>query len=382
MKRFAIFFPQFYQVEVNDRAWGQGFTDWTLVATANAFNYWKRRAPSDGFYDLSRMSDIQARFEIAANAGLDGFGIYHYRFDDGPELDTVERYLRQSHLPDGFNYFFIWANEDWSRRWVDNDTKTLKSVSTAPSREQVAEHVSYIKPYMESVSYAKIADKPIFIIYRPDWFKEPAATLGLYRQEFERIGLNVSIGFFAKNVADLEYSELFDFCYIFEPRMFFNFRGFRKNRLAVNIYKKLLNTMPSEKGQWLSEHINRLSRRHSNQFSFGEFLTYFKSNERTRLIQSSRCLVQNILTAGWNNAPRYRQHFTQVDVPNSDQFSAMLEISFNDHGCTEDIPLLCNAWNEWSEGAAIEPCAYLGDTLLKDYLRPLEYTRKGKDIGR
>jgi hypothetical protein len=380
MKRYAIFFPQFHQVKVNDIAWGHGFTDWALVAAANAFNYWRRRAPACGFYDLSKMTDIGDRFDAAATAGLDGFGIYHYRFDDGPELDTVERYLHQFPTPAGFRYFFIWANEDWSKRWVDNDTKILKSVPTAPTREQVADHVRYLKPYMESESYTKMATKPMFVVYRPDWFKDPGATVRLYREEFERTGLSVSIGFFAKNVLDVEYSKIFDFCYIFEPRMFFNFQGFRRSITLVSIYRKLLSFMSSERGEWLSEHINRVSRKGSSKFSFEDFLSYFRLEERQQLINSLDCPVQNVLTAGWNNAPRYRDHSTQVDVPNLDQFSVMLKLSLRDRSCSEDIPLLCNAWNEWSEGAAIEPCAYLGDALLKSYIRLDEPEREEGSI--
>ncbi|WP_260703352.1 glycoside hydrolase family 99-like domain-containing protein [Edaphobacter flagellatus] len=372
MKRYAIFFPQFHQVKVNDLAWGHGFTDWALVAAANAFNNWIRRAPACGFYDLSKVDDIRDRLETAAAAGLDGFGIYHYRFDDGPELDAVERYLRQFPTPAGFNYFFIWANEDWSKRWVDNDTKILKSMPTELSREQVADHVAYLKPFMESEAYTKLANKPMFVIYRPDWFKDTATVVNLYRQEFERTGLNVSIGFFAKNTLDAEYSKLFDFCYIFEPRMFFNFQGLRKNVTLIGIYSRLLKLMPRERGEWLSEHINRFSRKRSNKFSFADFLSYFKSNERQQFIRSIDCPVQNILTAGWNNTPRYRQYFTQVDVPSAEQFSSMLNWSLGDRQYSEDIPLLCNAWNEWSEGAAIEPCAYLGDVLLKNYLESAE----------
>jgi hypothetical protein len=380
MKRYAIFFPQFHQVKINDIAWGQGFTDWSLVAAANAFNHWSRRAPASGFYDLSKVADVADRFETAIAAGLDGFGIYHYRFDDGPELGAVERYLRQASPPKGFNYFFIWANEDWSRRWVNNDTKILKSVPREPSREQVADHVRYLKPYMESESYTRIATKPIFVVYRPDWFKNAAATVGLYREEFESAGLDVSIGFFVKNVADVEYSRLFDFCYLFEPRLFFNFQGLRKKTFLVNTYKTLLSFMPSERGEWLSEYINRFSRRDSNKFSFEDFLLYFGSTDRQQVFESLMCPVQNVLTAGWNNAPRYRQHFTQVDVPRPDQFSVMLKMSLGDHRCSEDIPLLCNAWNEWSEGAAIEPCAYLGDALLRSYLRVYKLEREDESI--
>ena len=380
MKRYAIFFPQFHQVRVNDGAWGHGFTDWSLVATANAFDDWNRRAPASGFYDLSKTADVTDRFEIAAAAGLDGFGIYHYRFDDGPELDAVEKYLNAASLPKGFNYFFIWANEDWSRRWVNNDTKVLKSVPREPSQKQVADHVNYLKPYMESESYTRIATKPIFVVYRPDWFKNAAATVGLYREEFRRTGLDVSIGFFAKNVLDVEYSRLFDFCYLFEPRLFFNFQGLRRKTFLVNMYKALLRVIPSERGEWLSEYINRFSRKNSNKFSFEDFLLYFGSTDRRQVLESLNCPVQNVLTAGWNNAPRYRQHFTQVDVPRPEQFSVMLKVSLSDRRCSENIPLLCNAWNEWSEGAAIEPCAYLGDALLKSYLRVDKLEREDESI--
>jgi len=233
---------------------------------------------------------------------------------------------------------------------------------------------------MESGSYTRIATKPIFVVYRPDWFKNAAATVGLYREEFKRAGLDVSIGFFVKNVLDVEYSGLFDFCYIFEPRLFFNFQGLRRKTVLVNIYITLLRFMPPERGERLSEYINRLSRKGSNKFSFEDFLLYFGSTDRRQVLESLICPVQNVLTAGWNNAPRYRQHFTQVDVPRPDQFSVMLKMSLNDHRCSEDIPLLCNAWNEWSEGAAIEPCAYLGDALLKSYLRIDRLEREDEGI--
>src|SRR6266702_688379 len=141
MKRYAIFFPQYHQVHVNDEAWGYGFTDWALVSTANAFDYWKRRSPVAGFYDLAKTNDVAARFEEATKAGLDGFGIYHYWFEDGPELDAVERYLQHNNAPNNFGYFFIWANENWTKRWAGRDTEILKFVATSPSRDQIRDHV-------------------------------------------------------------------------------------------------------------------------------------------------------------------------------------------------------------------------------------------------
>jgi hypothetical protein len=369
MKRFAIFFPQFHKIKVNDEAWGFGFTDWSLVATANAFNFWNRRAPQSGFYDLSEIEVLQERFDAAAFAGLDGFGIYHYYFEDGPELDAVESGLRSIKLANNFSYFFIWANEDWSKRWAGKDTELLKTLSKKPSREQIRNHVAYLKPFMERDCYTKLHGRPMFIIYRPDFFEDPIVTLANYREEFELAGISPVFGFFLKNMSEVSYSNIFDFCYLFEPRLYQNFRGVRNNRLFHILVKKLMHSISYQRFEYLSRLFGKFLNRKSQSAIFLKFLAYFKSFDRGNLAASLNCPVQNVLTCGWNNAPRYRERFNEIlEVPTEEQFSSLIEIAINDKRMSSDIPLMCNAWNEWSEGAAIEPCCYLGDFLLNVYV--------------
>jgi hypothetical protein len=100
------------------------------------------------------------------------------------------------------------------------------------------------------------------------------------------------------------------------------------------------------------------------------------------MVGKLNCPVQNVLTSGWNNAPRYRQHFTELEVPEPEEFSLMLRAALSSPKFSVDIPLLCNAWNEWSEGAAIEPCHYLGDTMLKAYVNTAVTRFSGKDHGK
>jgi hypothetical protein len=368
MKRYAIFFPQFHKIKVNDLAWGYGFTDWALVSAANAFDYWPRRSPACGFYDLSEDDHVRARFEAASGAGVNGFGIYHYRFDDGPELHTVEQYLRRKGPPQNFDYFYIWANENWSTRWVVSNIRILKEISARPNRAAVADHVKYLAPFMESSSYTKVGDRPLFVIYRPDNFAEPEVSLALYRDEFKRAGLNPLIGFFVKHVTDMQYSRFFDFCYLFEPRLFLNFRGVRKNVAAIKAYRMLTKRISPRIVELSSEVITGFLNKLSASYTFAEFLRYFASDARQRFVRSSICPVQEIVTCGWNNAPRYRNRFTKLEVPTTRQFSSMMSKVADSTACGSEIPLLCNAWNEWSEGAAIEPCYYLGDALLTSYL--------------
>ena len=368
MKKYAIFFPQFHQVPVNDDAWGFGFTDWALVAAANAFGYWRRRAPACGFYDLANSEEVGRRFAEAANAGLDGFGIYHYRFDDGPELEAVERYLRSNSVPENFNCFFIWANESWTRRWAGRGTEILKTVSSSPSREQIRAHVKYLKPFLESGWYTKYKERPMFVIYRPEFFRDPSVTLANYRAEFNLVGLDPAIGFCLKSASDISYSMFFDFCYLFEPRLFFSLSGVRGNRIARKIFIRMLHRMPYSKVEVVSEFLARVLNRTSKSHAFAKVQAYYASIERGKLVSALKCPVQNVLTVGWNNAPRYRDRYVEVAIPSVDEFAGLVCSSIRDTGLSIDLPLLCNAWNEWSEGAALEPCKYLGDSLLLAYI--------------
>ena len=368
MERYAILFPQFHQVNINDSAWGYGFTDWSLVATANAFDLWPRRVPVAGFYDLANPIHIKERFEDAANSGLDGFGIYHYRFDDGSELDAVERYLRKSEPPKDFNYFFIWANESWSKRWAGKDTEILKSVSPSPTLEQIREHVSYLAPYLASNSYTKINGRPMFVIYRPEFFLDIDYVVSTYRTEFELLGLNPFIGYSLKNASDIIYSKYFEFCYLFEPRLFFNFYGVRRNSVISLLYRFIVRILPYDVVERLSELTSKVINRKSKSFQFEKYFKYFTSTERQTFVRSLSCPVQNILTSGWNNAPRYRDNSVEIETPTSEQFTEMVKYSLSNESVSDNLPLLCNAWNEWSEGAAIEPCRYMGDGLLKAFV--------------
>ena len=382
MKRYAIFFPQFHRVEVNDLAWGYGFTDWSLVSVANAFDYWKRRSPVSGFYDLADEQVMEKQFSSAANAGIDGFGIYHYWFEDGSELGAVERYLGHTKLPENFEYFYIWANESWSKRWAGKDTEILKTVSTEPGIEEIRRHVSYLKPYMESSSYTRISGRPLFVIYRPEFFKDPVAILECYRKVFERAGLSPLMGYCMKSLSDMEYSSHFDFCYLFEPRLFFNFAGLRKNTYVQAAFKKLIHLLPYSTVEKWSARAGRFLNKRSKTHTFRSFLEYFTSSERNQVVNKLDCPAQNILTCGWNNAPRYRDNFTELEVPDSDEFSMMLHAALDNGTYSQDIPLLCNAWNEWSEGAAIEPCCYLGDALLRSYMEGTTTNKPGGNDGK
>ena len=367
MKKFAIFFPQFHQIKTNDSAWGYGFNDWHLVSHANAFSKWQKRAPRKGFYDLSNNKDIEVQFSEASSYGLDGFGIYHYFFKDGPELNKFENYVKSNSLPENFKFFLIWANENWSTRWSD-DVKKIKEVHSDPSQSDVNRHVEELLPLLKLSCYEKFNQKLIFIIYRPDIFKDIQKTLNLYKKSFQSNSLEVSFGFFIKNKKDIIYQRFFDFCYIFEPRLFQNFYGLRSNEF-VNLLKSGVKTLTTyENSERTFKIFHNLLSLKKNKSSYEKYQKYLISHERKEFFDSLEIPFQEVLNFGWDNTPRYRSKGIKiVDVPSVKEVRKTLENFSKDNN--SKLPLLSNAWNEWSEGAAIEPCHYLGDYLLTEYLK-------------
>lgn len=380
MNNFAIFFPQFHRTTVNDKAWGVGFTDWALVAVANAFQWWNKRAPAAGFYDLDQESEVSRQFEVAADIGLDGFAIYHYWFEDGPELASVERWIRGAKLPGDFRFFLIWATESWSKRWAGKEQETIKKLETRPNRASVRSHVAYLGPMLSHNACQKWRGRSMFVIYRPEFFIDPTETIGLYREEFASAGHEVSLGFFAKNPNDVSFSDLFDFCYLFEPRLFFGAKGVGRFSAVNHAYRKLLRLLPYENVEAISARLSAIRTRRSRRYFFDDFLLYMSSPQRADFVRQITCPVQNVVSCGWNNTPRYRDKFTELATPTAEQFKELLSVVRNQSLSSSELPLLCNAWNEWSEGAALEPCAYLGDQLLRCYVQNDASPTKSTDI--
>ncbi|MEA9568015.1 glycoside hydrolase family 99-like domain-containing protein [Polynucleobacter sp. AP-Nickl1-40-C4] len=373
IKKFAILFPQFHEVSVNNISWGYGFTDWALVATANAFKFWNtRRAPLCGFYNLSNLKDVKNQFDTAIKSGLDGFGIYHYWFEDGGELQAVEKYLANSALTNSdstyFKYFFIWANESWSRRWAGEDTNVIKKISASPSDHEIQEHVKYLAPFIKSKEYFKVNDRPILAIYRPEVFSNYLDVINKYRSEFKKYDVDILLGYFIKSNSDSIYSNNFDFCYLFEPRLFFNYMRFGNKKLIFRFYKNLTKLLPYGVVEFISKYSIFLFSKKNTSYSYRKFISYLKSNVRDKFVRDLKCSTQNVISAGWNNSPRYRSNYTELEVPAVQEFCEALSYSSDLNIYSNDYPLLCNAWNEWSEGAAIEPCAYLGDSLLRSFV--------------
>jgi hypothetical protein len=359
MSPFAIYFPQFYPTSTNDRAWGHGFTDWSLVANANRRDFWPRRAPRRGFYDGSDRAVHEAQMAEMAAAGLGGMAVYHYWFYSHQELDAFERTLLGGRARADLPWFLVWASEGWSRRWM-GDPSPIIDLPRTPSKEQIERHCAHLVRCFEQPTYFRLQGKPLFVWYHLSHFEQPAQLIERYRDALRSLGHEVVVGHFIKNPFDAALASMVDVSYLFEPRLYFGFqrssRGARAKK-AFDAFARLVGERAAQRLLLLADRFQQKG----HVFTTEDYLAYRGAAQRRRFVEALPGVVQEVLSPGWNNAPRYEERFTALESIAPEVFGDQVGAA---SAAVPGLPPLVNAWNEWSEGAAIEPCAYFGARYL------------------
>lgn len=358
MKHFVIYFPQFYPIPLNDEVWGKDFTDWTLVQHANLLNTWSRMMPRRGYYNGSDTNLHLEQFSEIMSAGLGGVGLYHYWFYDSHQLTKVEETLLKYSDEVSIPWFLIWATENWSKRWIGDSTEIL-SFSKNPSDKDIFQHCIYLESVFASDNYLKIDGKPVFVIYNLGHFNDPSKVIDSYRQWFSKRGISFLIGQFIKNPYEACYSSFVDFNYLFEPRLFFGLNRKFRGTFSKNVYDYIQSFLGKNIVNKFSITMDFLQ--NSNvSYKYNIFNTYLSSQKRISFIDTLSSPYQDVINFGWNNTPRYGSRFTELRHASKAECIDVLKNS----NISNEFPLLINAWNEWSEGAAIEPCFYNGTKYL------------------
>jgi hypothetical protein len=195
----------------------------------------------------------------------------------------------------------------------------------------------------------------VFVIYAPFDIPKVSEFVQAYRRGFAAAGVDPLIGFCVSYIDPKFDPRAFDFCVEFQPRLFFNELTAQRRRRTMKIVLLL-----RQRAMWAFDGItgihDRLRRRRSRpslSFDYQDYLTLVDQDYFGRALENAYQLpVHRAAFFSWNNFPRYRGSAAQV---------------VHRHGDYEAFARLCerlkerqrwflvNSWNEWSEGAALEP---------------------------
>ena len=334
----AFYLPQFHAIPENDAWWGPGFTEWRNVTRAlpQFEGHAQPRLPGAlGFYDLAAGDTMRRQVELAHEYGIGAFCFYFYWFNGQRLLDApLQAWLadRSLDLP----FCLCWANESWSRRWDGRADDIL--IAQDHGAEDDLAFIAHVAAYLRDPRYLRVEGRPLLLVYRPGLLPDPKATATRWREYCRQQGIREIFIAYVQGFERPDPAELgFDAAVEFPPNM--------ETPAAVTASQSLIN--PEYRGEVLDWR------------------------ELARTVAARDLPAYPLfpgVNTGWDNEPR-RPGRGRVYVHASPRgYRDWLQRTIQSRLAATPAArrlVFINAWNEWAEGAVLEPDARLGHAWLE-----------------
>ncbi len=338
IKAIAFYLPQFHPIHENDVWWGKGFTEWTNVSKAEPqfAGHYQPHLPAElGFYDL-RIMDVQKRqIELARQYGIHGFCYYYYWFNGRKLLEhPLEQMLGRPELD--FPFCICWANESWSRRWDGLENDVL--IQQRHSAEDDLAFIQEVTSLFTDSRYIRVGGRPLLVIYRPSLLPDPAATAQRWRQYCRDCGVGEIVLAYTQSFDRVDPATIgFDYAIEFPP-----------NNIDTRI---------------ITSDIQPL-----NPHYAGTVYDYPNLVEKCRDLPQPNYRLFRGVCPGWDNEARKPGHGVTYAGATPALYRQWLnsacQYTAENHPAAEQFVFI-NAWNEWAEGAHLEPDQHYGYAWLQ-----------------
>ncbi len=349
VRLLAYHLPQFYTFPENDIWWGTGFTDWTNVRKAKPLfdGHYQPRKPHDdiGYYRLDKSRSLRKQAELCNEFGLYGFCFYHYWFGGKRLMEKpVDLLLKKRDI--NLNFCLCWANEGWTRSWDGNEKNVLIAQNYSPEND--IRFIEDLRPYLEDPRYIRVNGKPLIMVYRIDHMPFVKRTTEQWRVWCLKNGLG-EIYLLGTAVRSIDFPEDYGFDALVE-RPFFNW-----NMGQIIDHKNNIKTREKHSGviYW-----------HDEVADF--FINQDVTQENGRMLRSVGVM--------WDPSARLKDRCLLVHKTNPKAYQRWLtnHIKYTEKNIPEDERfILLNAWNEWAEGAYLEPDKKFGYAMLNATARAI-----------
>lgn len=345
-KLIAFYLPQFHPIPENDEWWGRGFTEWrNVVRGTPAYDgHHQPHLPADlGFYDL-RVPEVRDRqADLARQYGVHGFCYYYYWFGGRRLLERPLLEVVQSGRPD-FPFCICWANENWTRRWDGRDSEVLIGQHHSSAEDEA--FILDLIPILSDPRYIRVDGKPLILVYRLALFPDPAQTARTWRRVAAEHG-----------IAGLQLCAVHT-SWFGDPRIY----GFDA---AAEFPPHTVAELPDVRSRLQGVHPGFQGRVVDYQLAMDHYLARPPVDYP----------LYRTVMARWDNSARRGENALIFHNATPALYRLWLGQLIRQARHTPGREFVfINAWNEWAEGAHLEPDVLAGHSYL-------EVTRQALDEG-
>lgn len=339
----AYYLTQYHPNSYNDEWWGLGTTEWNNVdqAVPQYIGHYQPRRPGElGYYDL-RVDDVMRRqVELAKNYGIGVFCFYYYWFNGKRLLELpLNKFLATPSLD--MPFFYCWANENWTKRFSGTNADVLMAIE--PTVESYQNFIDAVIPDFADSRYYRIKGKPVISVYRPSSVPDTKTVLSHWRSRVqEELGCDLYIIAVQERDACTDWiSRGYDAESEFQPKQIEH---------SCNNITKNVHLARADFGGRVYDYADLVMNR--------RYLS--KANQAKK--------VYPAVMPSWDNSARRNHRGTIFHGSTPELYRRWLqdvvECTRNRNDFDEKIVFL-NAWNEWGEGAYLEPDRFFGYAYLE-----------------
>lgn len=349
IKPIAFYLPQFHTIPLNDEKVEKGFCEWTNVTKTIPYftGHYQPHLPVDvGFYDLTSDKVMYRQIELAKLYGIYGFCFHYYWFSGGKRLleTPLFNYLNNKELD--LPFCLCWANESWKSQWDGGNKEVLmeqKFTFDDPERffyDTLA--------FFKDERYIKIDNKPVLVYYNPKLFKKDETI------------------YFVNKLQELAKKEGFNGLYIIGALVFEN-----KNSTEFN--------MDASVEFFPNNHENIKEKDMGDTYINNDYKCIIYDMEdavkNKKFMPNYNHKVFKGIFPSWDNSARKALQGGWCFQSSPKLYKAWLKDIINytkEYFEPAERYIFINAWNEWAEGAHLEPDRKYGYAYLEATKEALE----------
>jgi hypothetical protein len=323
-KILSYYFPQYHSIPENNQVFGSDFCDWDLFRKqkdTTHLNSCKFPLPPPGglgYYDPTLKEIRQKQSNLASSYGVDGFIFYHYWLENHIVMGKVMDKLMLDGEPN-IPFCLCFANESWKHCYgITTTNKQYNSFHPDGSTyrqlyDNPFEHAQYLQRIFKHENYIKMDNKPVLFLYQSN--KKAYSYLKIVIQKLKMFNIN-----------DI---------YIIANTSGHCFSQFKKDDVLLR-----------------------------NPDAYSPFVAHANHPPVPESWAKLPCVGGGYV--GWNSRPRHPSSQRLVNYSPETLTRNTCTGLLKSHYESNSINIYALfAWNEWAEGATLEPNTIYGEQLGK-----------------